>query len=90
MSGSLDIANDETALGSVEAERVPETIPVRRNVSIMGDLVRIRDRDSTGRLLGDVGYTPDRARRLAALLIDGANRIDPPKPLAIVDGEGRP
>jgi hypothetical protein len=86
MSERRDIAACETALGGVEAERVPETIPVRRNVSLMGDMVRIRDRDSTGRLLGDVGYTPDRARRMAAMLIDGANRLDPPKPLAVVEG----
>lgn len=75
-------------LGAVPAERMSETIPVHRRVSIMGDMVRVRDRDATGKLLSDIGYTPDNARRLAALLLQGADRLDPIKPMTVI--EGRP
>jgi hypothetical protein len=84
MSESADIE-----LGGVEAARVPETIPVRRSVSVMGDMVRLRDRDSSGLLLSDNGYTPANARRLAAMLLQGADRLDPIKPMTVIDGDGQ-
>jgi hypothetical protein len=48
-----------------------------RTVSTEPDMVRIRDRDSSGKLLADIGYSPAKALRAGALLIKAALRLDP-------------
>lgn len=48
-----------------------------RTVSTEPDLIRIRDRDSRGKLLADIGYSPAKALRAGMLLIQAALKLDP-------------
>ena len=48
-----------------------------RTVSTEPGLVRIRDRAAGGKLLADIGYSPQKALRAGALLIKAALTLDP-------------
>ncbi|TAK50262.1 MAG: hypothetical protein EPO23_03385 [Xanthobacteraceae bacterium] len=67
-------AETETVLG--EVDRVVMILG-RRTVVTDPDLIRVRDRDASGRLLDDIGYSPARALAMGQLLVRLALERDP-------------
>lgn len=78
-------SRDETHVGEERCLRL-ERHAIAISVEPIGG-VHVRIRGEGGELLSHLAATPDRARRIAALLVRGADRLDPPapaKPLEVV------